>query len=103
MNTESPKLDRVGLLLGSSSRRRNHNYRDECMDLIENPILNSPFQEPARHFAFDDRGVITGEILETGCVEHIGRHPFHIQAGKPWTSPEVDGTDLPLLRKQRPH
>ena len=36
-----------------------------AMDLIENPILNSPFQEPARHFAFDDRGVITGEILES--------------------------------------
>ena len=34
------------------------------MDLIENPILNSPFQEPARHFAFDERGVITGAILD---------------------------------------
>lgn len=30
--------------------------------LIDNPILNSPFHEPARHFAFDDRGVITGDI-----------------------------------------
>ena len=34
------------------------------MDLIENPILNSPFQEPARHFAFDERGVIIGAILD---------------------------------------
>lgn len=31
------------------------------MPLIENPILNSPFLEPARHFRFDDDG-ITNEI-----------------------------------------
>ncbi|HEY6211339.1 MAG TPA: hypothetical protein VIW45_03595 [Vicinamibacterales bacterium] len=31
------------------------------MTLIENPILNSPFREPARHFKFDDEG-ITNEI-----------------------------------------
>ena len=34
------------------------------MDLIESPILNSPFHEPSRHFVFDDRGVITGEIQD---------------------------------------
>lgn len=32
------------------------------MALIDNPILNSPFREPARHFKFDDEG-ITNEIL----------------------------------------
>ena len=32
--------------------------------VIENPILNSPFEEPSRHFVFDDRG-ITNEIAET--------------------------------------
>lgn len=32
------------------------------MEMIENPILNSPFVEPDQHFAFDERGVITGEI-----------------------------------------
>jgi len=32
------------------------------MALIENPILNSPFREPTRHFKFDDEG-ITNEIL----------------------------------------
>ena len=32
------------------------------MPLIENPILNSPFREPTRHFKFDDDG-ITNEIL----------------------------------------
>ena len=32
------------------------------MALIEDPILNSPFHEPARHFKFDEDG-ITNEIL----------------------------------------
>ena len=31
--------------------------------VIENPILNSPFVEPTRHFRFDDEG-ITNEIIE---------------------------------------
>ena len=31
--------------------------------IIENPILNSPFEEPARHFKFDDEG-ITNEVAE---------------------------------------
>ena len=31
--------------------------------VIENPIINSPFDEPARHFKFDDEG-ITDEIAE---------------------------------------
>src|SRR5271166_5115761 len=31
--------------------------------LIENPILNSPFHEPERHFKFTDEG-ITNEIVE---------------------------------------
>jgi len=31
--------------------------------VIENPILNSPFAEPTRHFKFDDEG-ITNEIVE---------------------------------------
>jgi hypothetical protein len=31
--------------------------------VIENPILNSPFDEPARHFKFDDNG-ITDEIAD---------------------------------------
>jgi type III restriction enzyme len=29
--------------------------------IIENPILNSPFREPTRHFKFTDEG-ITNEI-----------------------------------------
>jgi type III restriction enzyme len=31
--------------------------------VIENPILNSPFTEPARHFRFDEDG-ITSEVAE---------------------------------------
>ncbi len=31
--------------------------------VIENPILNSPFREPSRHFKFTDEG-ITNEVVE---------------------------------------
>jgi len=31
--------------------------------VIENPILNSPYAEPTRHFRFSDEG-ITDEIVE---------------------------------------
>ena len=31
-------------------------------DLIENPVINSPFEEPRRHFCFAENG-ITHEIL----------------------------------------
>ena len=29
---------------------------------IENPILNSPFEEPARHFRFDEEGITPGIV-----------------------------------------
>lgn len=35
--------------------------------VIENPILNSPFRKPKRHFRFSDEG-ITDEIMETRRV-----------------------------------
>jgi len=35
--------------------------------IIENPILNSPFQEPTRHFRFSDEG-ITNDIVEARRV-----------------------------------
>ena len=31
---------------------------------IENPIINTPFAEPARHFVTTPDGKVTGEILE---------------------------------------
>lgn len=33
----------------------------DCMEIIENPVINSPFEKPKRHFKFDDNG-ITNEI-----------------------------------------
>ncbi len=30
--------------------------------VIENPILNSPFDVPARHFKFDDTGIANEEV-----------------------------------------
>ncbi len=32
--------------------------------VIENPVINSPFEEPARHFSFSEDG-ITDEIVES--------------------------------------
>jgi type III restriction enzyme len=37
--------------------------------VIENPIINSPFEEPRRHFKFDTDG-ITDEILESRRISH---------------------------------
>ena len=31
--------------------------------VIENPIINSPFDEPTRHFRFDDEGITNEEVL----------------------------------------
>ena len=35
--------------------------------VIENPILNSPYEEPTRHFRFSDEG-ITNEIVDARRV-----------------------------------
>lgn len=32
--------------------------------VIENPILNSPFEEPAKHFRFDEENNITADVVE---------------------------------------
>jgi len=46
--------------------------------IIENPVINSPFDEPQRHFRFDDEG-ITGIIVEqrreSGCFVPIAPPP----------------------------
>lgn len=31
--------------------------------VVENPVINSPYEKPVRHFRFDDEG-ITNEIVE---------------------------------------
>jgi len=41
--------------------------REMTDTIIENPIINSPFEEPKRHFRFDDAG-ITNEIVENRRV-----------------------------------
>jgi type III restriction enzyme len=35
--------------------------------VIENPVLNSPFAEPQRHFRFSDEG-ITNDVADKRCV-----------------------------------
>ncbi|MBE9053587.1 hypothetical protein IQ243_24915 [Nostocales cyanobacterium LEGE 11386] len=37
--------------------------------VIENPIINSAFSEPQRHFRFDDDG-ITSDIIDTRRRSH---------------------------------
>ena len=32
--------------------------REMTDTIIENPIINSPFEEPKRHFRFDDAGAL---------------------------------------------
>ena len=42
--------------------------------VIENPILNSPYREPGRHFKFSDEE-ITNEIVESmGCDDGDSRN-----------------------------
>ena len=38
--------------------------KDRLVEVIENPVLNSPYKELPRHFRFSDEG-ITSEIVET--------------------------------------
>jgi hypothetical protein len=37
--------------------------KDRLVEVIENPVLNSPYKEPTRHFRFSDEG-ITSEIVK---------------------------------------
>ena len=50
--------------------------------VIENPIVNSPFEEPKRHFRFDDEG-ITSEIVEK---RRTNQYFIHIAKPKKKTS-----------------
>lgn len=54
--------------------------------VIENPVLNSPCEEPKRHFKFDDEG-ITNEVLE----ERRSSAYF-----KPVPAPRKRGRQLPF-------
>ena len=48
----------------SCSREVRRRRRSDFVEVIENPVLNSPYKEPARHFRFSDEG-ITSEIVES--------------------------------------
>ncbi len=69
--------------------------------VIENPVINSPFQEPQRHFRFDDEG-ITNEIVEARRVSQ-----YFIPIAKPrkkgakqlqfeteWTQDRIEENEL---------
>lgn len=49
--------------------------------VIENPVLNSPFREPTRHFRFTDEG-ITNEI-EDGRRISSSNAPCALKSTKP--------------------
>jgi hypothetical protein len=38
-------------------------------DLIENPVINSPFAEPRRHFRFTDDGIVLPARWFQGLIE----------------------------------
>ncbi len=52
---------------GSRARLRKLRGMPPAQVVIENPILNSPYREPDRHFRFDDDG-ITDEVVESRRV-----------------------------------
>src|SRR5829696_331288 len=54
-------------MIRSRSREARRRGRSDFVEVIDNPILNSPFTEPARHFRFSDEG-ITSEIVESRRV-----------------------------------
>ena len=39
---------------------------------IENPVLNSPFAEPSRHFRFDDQGITSAFAIGRGPRSGVG-------------------------------
>jgi type III restriction enzyme len=66
--------------------------------IIENPIINSPFEEPKRHFKFDDSG-ITNEIVESRRTSHYfipiakpkkKNKQIEIPLGDAWTSDRIE-------------
>lgn len=63
--------------------------------VIENPIINSAFNEPKRHFRFDDEG-ITSDIIESRRKSH-----YFIPIAKPKKQSKQLDLDLGLWTKDR--
>ena len=72
--------------------------------IIENPVINSPYEDPRRHFRFGDDG-ITNEIIEGRRVSSyfvpIARprnyRPSHIQLQLPdteWTASRIQENEF---------
>ena len=63
-------------------------------DLIDNPVINSPFEEPLRHFRFTEEG-ITDEIVagrrrsEKITTPTIERASSAIKNGKALSAPTI--------------
>ncbi len=66
------------------------------MAIIDNPILNSSFREPTRHFKFDDEG-ITNEILNGGrpsshfvAIPRAKKKGKQLQLETEWTKDRIE-------------
>jgi len=66
------------------------------VEVIENPVLNSPFKEPARHFRFSDEG-ITSEIVTSRRVSSYfipipkpKKQGFQLAFDTEWTQDRVE-------------
>lgn len=65
--------------------------------VIENPILNSPFQEPKLHFRFSDEG-ITDEIVEERRISSYfvpvpqpkKKYPKQLAFETEWTADRIE-------------
>jgi hypothetical protein len=66
--------------------------------VIENPVINSPFREPDRHFKFTDEG-ITNEVLD-GCRTSSYPVAVHQELRLPvcTTRPKLLGGEMEVLR-----
>src|SRR2546422_8713798 len=68
--------------------------------VIQNPVINSPFREPARHFEFGDRG-ITGMISEGRRqssyfvpIPHGRRQAAQLSLEAEWTKDRLRDNEL---------
>ncbi len=74
--------------------------------VIDNPIINSPFEEPARHFKFDEGG-ITNEMAEERRISHYfvpiaqPRKKNQQQTFSDWTADRIEPNKTVNFIRQR--
>ena len=68
------------------------------MASFDNPVINSPFSEPTRHFETTDKGEVTGTLIER-------RRPsaFFVPVAKPKKSQEQTTLDALGMTNQTPN